>query len=188
MKDPEEIKKGPNDVRRFLKRIARDKDGKEAEVSYDLDQARIDEEEKYDGYYAVATNLTDANVKDVLNIMHKRYMIEDCFRVMKTNFGSRPVYHSAQRRIKAHFLVCYTALLVYRLLSCSLDDRGTHITARNLITTLKNMNVADDGMYYLSTYKGSKTLGALENYTNAGLDKKRYKAGFLRKKFKKTSG
>ena len=188
MKDPEEIKKGPNDVRRFLKRIARDKDGKEAEVSYDLDQARIDEEEKYDGYYAVATNLTDAKVKDVLNIMHKRYMIEDCFRVMKTNFGSRPVYHSAQRRIKAHFLVCYTALLVYRLLSCSLDDRGTHITARNLITTLKNMNVADDGMYYLSTYKGSKTLDALENYTNAGLDKKRYKAGFLRKKFKKTSG
>lgn len=188
MKDPEEIKKGPNDVRRFLKRIARDKDGKEAEVSYDLDQARIDEEEKYDGYYAVATNLTGANVKDVLNIMHKRYMIEDCFRVMKTNFGSRPVYHSAQRRIKAHFLVCYTALLVYRLLSCSLDDRGTHITARNLITTLKNMNVADDGMYYLSTYKGSKTLDALENYTNAGLDKKRYKAGFLRKKFKKTSG
>ena len=81
MKDPEEIKKGPNDVRRFLKRIARDKDGKEAEVSYDLDQARIDEEEKYDGYYAVATNLTDAKVKDVLNIMHKRYMIEDCFRV-----------------------------------------------------------------------------------------------------------
>ena len=188
MKDPEEIKKGPNDVRRFLKRIARDKDGKEAEVSYDLDQARIDEEEKYDGYYAVATNLTDAKVKDVLNIMHKRYMIEDCFRVMKTNFGSRPVYHSAQRRIKAHFLVCYTALLVYRLLSCSLDDRGTHITASNLITTLKNMNVADDGMYYLSTYKGSKTLDALENYTNAGLDKKRYKAGFLRKKFKKTSG
>lgn len=184
-KDPEEIKKGPNDVRHFLKRVA--KDGKEAEVSYELDQARIDEEEKYEGYYAVATNLTEANVKDILDIMHKRYMIEDCFRIMKTNFGSRSVYHSAQRRIKAHFLLCYTALLVYRLLSCSLDDRGTHITAKNLITTLKNMNVADEGMYYLSTYKGSKALDALENYTNAGLDKKRYKAGFLRKKFKKVS-
>lgn len=162
LKDPEEIKKGPNDVRRFLKRTAKSKNGEAAEVRYSLDLDKIAEEERYDGYYAVATNLNDP-AKDILNIAHKRYKIEDCFRVMKTNFDARPVYHRKPERIRAHFLVCYTALLICRLIECRLDDQNTHVTTNQLIETLKNMNVVNiHDLYYMAVYQGSKTLNALE--------------------------
>ena len=184
-KDPEEIKKGPNDVRRFLKRNVKTKDGQKAEVTYILDDAKIEEEKKYDGYYAVATNLKSDRAKDILAVIHKRYQIEDCFRIMKTNFAARPVFHSKEKRIRAHFLICYTALLVYRLLECKLDNRGTHVTTENLIKTLKNMNVTDEEIYYRSTYKGSKALDALILMEDLGLDRKRYKPTELKKKIKK---
>lgn len=183
--DPEEIKKGPNDVRRFMKRIAKTKKGEQAEVAYVLDEAKISEEEKYDGYYAIATNLDDP-AKDILAVSHKRYQIEDCFRVMKTNFLGRPVNHSNPFRIKAHFLICYTALLVDRLLECGLDDQGTHVTTANLITTLKNMNVANvHDVEYMALYKGSKTLDALTQLTGLDLDRMHYQPKELNKKIKK---
>ena len=184
-KDPEEVKKGPNDVRRFLKRNVRTKDGEKAEVTYELDKAKIEEEKKYDGYYAVATNLKNDKAKEILAITHKRYQIEDCFRIMKTNFDARPVFHSKEDRIRAHFLICYTALLVYRLLEGKLDDIGAHVTTDNLIRTLKNMNVTDEGIYYRAAYKGSKALTALTAMENLGLDMKRYKPSDLKKKVKK---
>ena len=183
--DPEEIKKGPNDVRRFMKRISETASGEEAKVTYEIDEDKIAEEEKYDGYYAVATNLDD-RPKDILAIAHKRYQIEDCFRIMKTNFCGRPVNHSAARRIKAHFLICYTALLVYRLLECQLDDQETHITTDNLIDTLKNMNVTNvHDVEYMALYTGSKTLAALEKLTSLGLDFKHYRPKDLGRKIKK---
>lgn len=151
-KDPEEIKKGPNDVKRFLKRTAKTKSGEKAVVEYTLDENKIAEEEKYDGYYAVATNLCDP-AKDILEISGKRYQIEDCFRIMKTNFDGRPVNHRLRERIRAHFLICYTALLVYRLLETKLDDQNTHVTTEDLITTLKNMNVSNiHDMEYMALY------------------------------------
>lgn len=183
--DPEEIKKGPNDVRRFMKRIAKTKKGEQAEVAYVLDEAKIAEEEKYDGYYAVATNLDDP-AKDILAVSRKRYQIEDCFRVMKTNFLGRPVNHSNPFRIKAHFLICYTALLVDRLLECKLDDQGTHVTTANLIATLKNMNVTNvHDVEYMALYKGSKTLDALTQLTSLDLDRMHYRPKELNKKIKK---
>ena len=71
LKDPEEIKKGPNDVKRFMKRLSHTKSGEEAAVEYILDEEKIAEEERYDGYYAVATNLLDP-AKDILAVSHKR--------------------------------------------------------------------------------------------------------------------
>lgn len=95
---------------------------------------KIHEEEKYDGYYAVATNLDDP-AKDILAVSKKRYIIEDCFRVLKTNFDARPVYLRNPNRIKAYFLAYYTALLFYRLLECRLKDNGIHVTISELIET-----------------------------------------------------
>ena len=183
--DPEEIKKGPNDVKRFMKRISKTKSGENAEIFYVLDEEKIAEEEKYDGYYAVATNLEDP-ARDILAIAHKRYLIEDCFRIMKTNFCGRPVNHSSARRIKAHFMICYTALLVYRLLECKLDDQNTHITTDNLIETLKVMNVTNvHDLEYMALYTGSKTLDALELLTSLGIDFAHYRPKDLNKKIKK---
>lgn len=175
LKDPEEIKKGPNDVKRFMKRVTRTASGEKATVEYLLDEDKIAEEEKYDGYYAVATNLLDP-VRDILEISHRRYQIEDCFRIMKTNFLGRPVNHRLPNRIRAHFMICYTALLVYRLLEAQLDDQKTHVTTKNLITTLKNMNVANvHDVEYMALYDGSKTLDALTQLTSLSLDRLHYK-------------
>ena len=183
--DPEEIKKGPNDVKRFMKRTAKTRSGEEAGVTYILDEEKIAEEEKYDGYYAVATNLTDP-AKDILAISSKRYQIEDCFRVMKTNFDGRPVNHRLRERIRAHFLICYTALLVYRLLEARLDDQGTHVTVDDLVTTLKNMNVANiHDVEYMALYNGSKALDALTQLTLLPLDRLHYRPKELNAMIKK---
>lgn len=183
--DPEEIKKGPNDVRRFMKRVVKTKMGENAAVRYVLDEDKIAEEERYDGYYAIATNLEDP-ARDILAISRKRYLIEDCFRVMKTNFRSRPVNHSNPFRIKAHFLICYTALLVYRLLECKLADQNTPVTTSNLIATLKNMNVANiHDVEYMALYEGSKTLDALVSLTGLDLDRMHYRPKELNMKIKK---
>lgn len=182
--DPEQIKKGPNDIRRFLKRKAQTKSGEEASVTYELDEGKILEEEKYDGYYAVATNLNDP-AKDILAIMHKRYQIEDCFRIMKTSFDARPVYHRNHDRIKAHFLICYTALLIYRLLEVKMDDEGKHHTVEEVRTTLKNMNVSEEfSVYYKALFTGSSTLTDLVSVFGLPLDHIHYQAKDLNKMIK----
>lgn len=183
--DPEEIKKGPNDVRRFMKRTAKTKSGEEADITYVIDEEKIKEEEKYDGYYAVATNLDDS-AKDILDVAHNRYKIEDCFRIMKTNFSGRPAFHWTEPRIRAHFLICYAALLVYRLLESQLDDQKTHVTTENLITTLQNMNVVNvHDVEYMAIYKGSKALDALTRLSDLELNRAHYRPKDLNKKIKK---
>ena len=185
LKDPEEIKKGPNDVRRFMKRVSKTKTGENAVVEYMLDESKIAEEEKYDGYYAVATNLADP-AKDILAVSQKRYQIEECFRIIKTNFDGRPVNHRLPERIRAHFLICYTALLVYRLLEARLDDQETHVTPDHLVTTLKNMNVANiHDIDYMALYKGSKSLNALTQLTMLPLDRRHYRPKDLNRMIKK---
>lgn len=181
LKDPEKIKKGPNDIRRFLKNTSSDT------ANYVLDMDKIHEEEKYDGFYAVATNLDDS-AKDILAVAQNRYKIEDCFRIMKTNFDARPVFLRKPERIRAHFLICYTALLIYRLMECKLDDNLTHVTTSNLIKTLRNMNVVNmDDMYYKSIYSGSQALDALERYFELQLNRKYYRPSDLNKIVKKFS-
>lgn len=181
LKDPEKIKKGPNDIRRFLKNTSSDS------AAYVLDMDKIHEEEKYDGFYAVATNLDDS-AKDILAVAQKRYKIEECFRIMKTNFDARPVYLRKPERIRSHFLICYTALLIYRLIECKLDDNQTHVTTSNLIKTLQNLNVVNiDDIFYKSAYSGSQTLDALEKCFELQLNRKNYRPTDLNKIVKKFS-
>lgn len=198
--NPESYKKGPHDVTRFIKRNSKSKTGEEVTDSYVLNEERIQEEEKYDGYYAIATNLerdkeeTEADfVRNVLSVNEKRYKIEDCFRIMKTNFSARPVFHQTKERITAHFMICYTALLVYRLLETQLDEYGTklkegtkHFTVENITETLKNMEVSNvQDMYYMSNYTGSQTLNALNAIYDLKLDRKYYQPKELHKKLRK---
>ena len=196
--DPETYKKGPNDVTRFIKRSSKGKNGEKAVDRYALDLDLIAEEEKYDGFYAVATNLEisetpitmKAEVGQILDISAQRYKIEDCFRLMKTNFSSRPVYHRNKPRIIAHFMICYTALLIFRLLQKKLDLAGFHFTPNDIVETLQNMQVTDiNDLFYAATYEGSQILTALNTiYPLSGLDRKYYQPKDLNKKFKKISG
>jgi transposase len=186
-KNVETIKKGPHDVTRFIKRTSTGKNGEKAEDNYEIDQSVIENEEKYDGYCSVATNLED-DAKSILAVNSRRYKIEDCFRVLKTNFQSRPVYHRNKNRITAHFLVCYTALLIYRLLENKLENYGVHFTTENILETLRNMNVANiQDAFYTSTYSGSQVCAALNGIFNLGLDKKYYRAKELNRTIKKIS-
>lgn len=185
--DPETYKKGPHDVTRFIKRTSSTKTGEEVTDLYEINKKVIEEEEKYDGFYAVATNLDD-DAKTIIGISANRYKIEDCFRVMKTNLSAQPVYHQKARRITAHFMVCYTALLIFRLLEAKLNQYGTHFTIENIIETLNNMEVANiEDMCYLSTYSNSQVCTALNAVFDLGLDKKYYQPKELNKKIKKIS-
>jgi len=187
-KNVEDVKKGPNDVMRFIKRTSTGNNGEKASDHYSIDQAVIDNEEKYDGYYAVATNLDD-DAKTVLGISDNRYKIEDCFRILKTNFGARPAFHRNRKRIIAHFMICYTALLIYRLLENLLDQYGTHFTTDNILDTLRNMNVINiKDSLYVATYKASMVCTSFNMLFDLGLDKKYYQPKELNKKLKKISG
>ena len=182
--DPDSYKKGPNDVTRFIKRTSSSKSGEKVTDEYSIDYKVIEEEEKYDGYYAVATNLDD-DVKTILEISSKRYKIEECFRILKTNFSAQPIFHQNRERITAHFMICYTALLIYRLLETKLNEYGTHFTIENIRETLRNMEVANvQDIYYLSTYNGSQICTALNDIFDLGLDKKYYQPKDLNKKIK----
>ena len=195
--DPETYKKGPHDVTRFIKRNSKGKNGEKATDAYYLNEELIAEEEKYDGYYAVATNLEigidteekTADVSKILEISAQRYKIEDCFRLLKTNLMSRPVFHHTEPRIKAHFMICYTALLIFRLLEKKFELSGFHFTPDNIIETLKNIQVTDvNDLFYMATYEGSQVLTALNSlYPLSQLDHKYYLPKDLNKKFKKIS-
>ncbi len=185
--DPETYKKSLHDVTRFIKRTSTAKTGEEVTDVYELDHSVIEKEEKYDGFYAVATNLDD-DAKTILAISSNRYKIEDCFRVMKTNLSTRPVYHQKPKRIIAHFMICYTALLIYRLLETKLNRYGTHFTIENIIETLNNMEVTNiEDLCYMSTYSSSQVCTALNAVFDLGLDKKYYQPKELNKKIRKIS-
>lgn len=112
-------RKNPNDPARFIGTVAATGNGEVAKIHSFLDENKIANEEQYDGLYAVCTDLLDDDVNDILKVSEGRWQIEECFRIMKTDFSARPVYLQNENRIKAHFLICFLALLIYRILEKS---------------------------------------------------------------------
>ena len=127
-----------NDPKRFISVVSTTKTGEAAEENhYSLDQEKINEEAKYDGLYAVCTNLED-DVEEIIKINTRRWEIEESFRIMKSEFKARPVHLSREDRIKAHFLTCFLALVIYRYLEKRLDEK---YTVMDITETLKNYNL-----------------------------------------------
>ena len=139
-----------NDPKRFIETIHTTTNGEAAEEAYySINQAIIDEEARYDGLYAVCTNLEDS-VEEIIKFNHKRWEIEESFRIMKSEFHARPVFHSNEEAIKAHFLICFLALTIYRYLEKKLEER---YTVGEIIDTLRNMNLKlDKPDVYLPNY------------------------------------
>lgn len=146
-----------NDPHRFIARDVMTEDGEacKKEVPY-LNTAAIAEEEKYDGFYAVCTNLDGLGIDQIIRINKKRWEIEECFRIMKTEFKARPVYLQREDRIKAHFLTCFIALFVFRILEKKLDEK---YTCEEIIRTLREMTM----------YRPGEKLGYLPSYTRTDL-------------------
>ena len=144
--------KNQNDPARFIKTTNVTNDGEIAGKKVcELDLDKIRDEEKYDGFYAVITNLED-DICGILKINRQRWEIEENFRIMKTDFEARPIYVRREDRIKAHFLTCYISLLVYRLLEKRI---GNNYTCNEILSTLRSMQVTllskESG--YIPSYK-----------------------------------
>ena len=131
-------KRPQNDAKRFIKKTPFTNDGEIASRAlYEIDESAIAEESRYDGFYAVCTNLDD-DPADIAKINHDRWEIEESFRIMKSEFEARPVYLQRDDRIEAHFLTCFIALMIYRILEKKL---GNKYTCEEIIKTLREMDM-----------------------------------------------
>lgn len=146
--------KRQNDPKRFIKADHATKEGEAADrTMYYIDETIVKEEEIYDGFYAVCTNLED-DAQGIVKINKRRWEIEECFRIMKSEFDARPVYLQDSERIKAHFMTCFIALIVYRYLEKKLDEK---YTCSQLIDCLREMNyLRFEGKGYIPTYTKTK--------------------------------
>lgn len=149
--------KNQNDPHRFIGCQNMTDSGEvcEQEIPY-LREDLIAEEERYDGFYAVCTNLEDISVDAIIHINKKRWEIEECFRIMKTEFKARPVFLRREDRIKAHFITCFISLMVYRILEKKLCER---FTCEDIVAALRSMNM----------YRPGEKLGYLPAYTRTDL-------------------
>ena len=152
-------RKRQNDPKRFIKVNHATKDGDVAEqAACHIDEDAIAKEEQYDGFYAVCTSLEDGP-EPIIKVNQRRWEIEECFRIMKSEFQARPVYLKLQDRIIAHFITCFISLIVYRYLERKLDNR---YTVGQIIDTLQEMNfIKYEGKGYQPTYTRTELTDAL---------------------------
>lgn len=154
-------RKNPNDPARFIGKVAATEDGEIAKIHNYLDTEKIELEALYDGIYAVTTDLLDDDVKDILKVSEGRWEIEECFRIMKTDFEARPVFLHDDIRIKAHFLICFLALVIYRYLE---KDSGDVFSCETILDKLRTMNFADiQEQGFIPLYKRDKLTDALHD-------------------------
>lgn len=159
--NPKKSHRNPNDPARFIGSVAATPDGEAADVHHYLDEVKIENEEQYDGLYAVCTDLLDDDVSGILKVSEGRWQIEECFRILKTDFEARPIYLQNENRIKAHFLICFLALLSYRLLEKKLDS---NYTCETILETLREMNFAGiQEQGFIPLYKRSRITDALHD-------------------------
>lgn len=156
-----------NDPKRFIVEKNCTKDGEIAEhVIYDMNDDLIAKEKKFDGLYAVCTNLEDS-VGEIIKVNQRRWEIEESFRIMKTEFEARPVYLSRDDRIIAHFLTCFLALTLYRYLETVLNSE---YTVSQIIDTLQNMELLEEREGYLPTYERTDLTDLLHEKFNFRTD------------------
>ena len=146
-------KKSPNDAKRYIKAEYVTPDGELAQTaSYSLNQEMIDQEARFDGFYALCTDMHDP-APAIIKLNGGRWIIENGFRIMKTDFDARPVYVRRDDRIKAHFLTCFLALLIYKYLEKKVNRGGKHFTTDEIVDTLRSMDfLSIPGEGYIPTY------------------------------------
>ena len=162
-------KAGQNDPKRFIVTIDTTSTGEVATEKYHtINKELVLEESKYDGLYAICTNLED-NVEDIIKINNRRWEIEESFRIMKSEFKARPVFLSREDRIKAHFTTCFLALIIYRYLEKILDNK---YTVTEIIETLRNYNLRElPGFGYIPLYKVTNLIASLHSKFNIDTNK-----------------
>lgn len=176
--------KNQNDYRRFIAKKNITADGEIAEKSaLSLNTERIAEEEQYDGFYAVASNL-DSDPLEIIKVNKMRWQIEECFRVVKLEFKARPIYVRLENRIKAHLLTCYIALVLYKYLDKVTEHR---YSCEQLFETLKEMNMLElVGKGYVPAYKRTEITDMLHEIFSFRTDYEIIKKDNMKKILKHT--
>lgn len=143
--------KNPNSPTRFIEEMQMTLEGEIADIKKSsLNTDKISEEERYDGFTAVCTTL-ESDATEILKINHRRWEIEESFKIMKSEFKARPVFLQKEERIRAHFLTCFLSLMIYRTLEKKLDEK---YTVTELTQTLKEFDFYRiKGLGYLPSYK-----------------------------------
>ena len=149
-----ERKKSPNDAKRFIRTEYCTEDGELAQVkNFSLNQEMIDQEARFDGFYCICTDL-EGPADEIIRLNSGRWVVENDFRITKTDMDARPVYLKRDDRIKAHFLTCFLALLIYKYLEKKINRGGMHFTTREILGTLRDMNfLSVDGEGYIPAYE-----------------------------------
>lgn len=157
-------KKSPNDASRFIAETHFTDSAEVAEnTSYTLDLEAIEKEARFDGFYAICSNLEEETAVEIIRANSQRWEIEDMFRTLKTEFESRPVYLRRNDRIVAHFITCFLALLIFKTLKIRLGMPD--ITTPRLRKTLIDMNYLQiRGEGYMPVFEGNDITTAIADY------------------------
>ena len=156
------IRKGvnQNDVRRFIVVDSVTENGEVAEKKvFSIDRERFEEESEYDGFYAVTTDLDD-DPGEIIRINRGRWEIEESFRIMKSDFDGRPVFVSREDRIRAHFLTCYLAFMIFRIIEQKLNKGDVRYTDPEILRTLRDYEAVDAESFYVGAMEGKAARGA----------------------------
>lgn len=125
----------------------------EAKSQLSLDEEKIKEEEKYDGYYAIVSSEMDKTDDEIIDIYRSLWRIEETFKVTKSELEARPVYVSRKDHIESHFLICYIALVLSRVLQYKLDKK---YSVGKILESLSNCNCSNiQENYYIFNYYDS---------------------------------
>lgn len=153
LKNPGKLTKtNQRDPRYYITETAITKDGEVAkEKVYEINESKIAEEEKYDGFYAVTTDLEDDDLSLIINANKQRWEIEESFEIMKSELRTRPMYVQQEDSISGHLLTCFIALLVYRLLEKKFLNEK--YTCTEIFSTLRDLNISHlNGTYYVPAF------------------------------------
>ena len=183
--NPTKLKKcNANDYKRFIHKTNVTPDGEVAvKEIYSIDSTIIEKEEAFDGFYGVCTNLED-DVSEIIKVNHRRWEIEECFRIMKSEFKARPVYLSNDDRIEAHFTTCFISLIIYRLLEKRLNEE---FTCHEIISGLRSMDFYDTKSEgYVPTYTRTDFTDALHAAFNFRTDYQIVTSNMMKKILKET--
>ena len=129
----------------------------------ELDQEKIDEEAKYDGYYSIVTSEKDLPDFKIREIYKGLWEIEESFKIIKSEFKARPVFVKTEDHVNAHFLVCYVTLVIMRVIEHLLEEQFTTKQIRNALCNYSCSYL--DQNYYLFDYRDEVLDALAEMYS-----------------------
>lgn len=112
-------------------------------VKAEIDESRIREAAMYDGYYGICYSDANMTADEVLSIHHSLWKIEELFRISKSILKARPCFHRTEKRIRGHFVICFLALVLHRLLEAELAANGINIASPMLVEALAGATLTE---------------------------------------------